>query len=59
MEGIRNPEELRERFEVSDPPAEQPQRAGIIGLKIDLKITREINKWPLYKPKVKCRVERT
>ena len=41
MEGIGNPEELRERFEVSDPPAEQPQRAGIIGLKKGLNITRK------------------
>ena len=41
MEGIGNPEELRERFEVSDPPVEQPQRAGILGLKKDLNITRK------------------
>ena len=40
VEGIGNPEELRERFEVSDPPVEQPQRAGILGLKKDLNITR-------------------
>ena len=42
MEGIGNPEELRERFEVSNPPAEQPQRAGILGLKKDLNITRKL-----------------
>ena len=42
MEGIGNPEELRERFEVSNPPAEQPQRAGILGLKKDLNTWAEL-----------------
>ena len=41
VEGIGNPDELKERFEVSDPPVEQPQRAGILGLKKDLNITRK------------------
>ena len=41
VEGIGNPEELRERFEVSKPPVEQPQRAGILGLMKDLNITRK------------------